>query len=254
MAEVSRIGIADILRQMRKVEVLSGEVQQMPRALPGAEGTERDASLLLEQVQEARRGQSGGRSTACRRHRPAGKGVDLRNRPDHARIERALRQYFAEAYDIEFGAGDAVAMLQITQLLIRSANAARDKLSFRSRQLPRKRIEGAGIDAFRFDHDANRRTKVAGDGVPLVRRHGEQFAASIAAVCGHKAQAALDRDIDMKRPRATFTRAAEQAGVKYALGHNQHQMTGFADFGVHGCSSSRGSSAAAEPARGWRQP
>src|SRR5882724_8457945 len=87
MAEVSRIGISDILCQMRKVEVLIGEVQQMPRAFPGAEGTERDASLLLEQVQEARRGQSSGCSTACRRHRPAGKRVDLRNRPDHARIE-----------------------------------------------------------------------------------------------------------------------------------------------------------------------
>src|SRR5882672_1740993 len=130
MAEMRRVGIADILRQMRKVEVLIGEVQQMPRTLPGAEGAKRDAGLLLEQVQEARRGQSSGCGTACRRHRPAGKGVDLRNRPRHARIERALRQYFAEAHDVEFGAGDAVAMLQITQLLIRSANAARDNLSF----------------------------------------------------------------------------------------------------------------------------
>src|SRR5712691_2069155 len=87
MAEVSRIGIADILRQMRKVEVLIGEVQQMPRALPGPESTKRDAGLLLEQVQEARRGQSSGCSTACRRHRLAAKPDDLRNRPDHARIE-----------------------------------------------------------------------------------------------------------------------------------------------------------------------
>src|SRR6202171_1507128 len=121
MAEMSRVGIADILRQMREIDILIVEVQQMPRTLPGAEGAKRDSGILLEQVQETRRGQSSGRSTACRRHRPAGKGVDLRNRPRHARIERALRQYFAEAHDIEFGAGDAGAMLQITQLFIRSA-------------------------------------------------------------------------------------------------------------------------------------
>jgi hypothetical protein len=33
MAEVCRVGIADILRQLRKVEILIGEMQQMPRAL-----------------------------------------------------------------------------------------------------------------------------------------------------------------------------------------------------------------------------
>src|SRR3977135_3579772 len=103
----------------------------MPRALPGPESTERDASLLLEQVQEARRGQSRGCSTARRRHRPAGKSIDLRDRPDHARIERAWRQRLAKAHGIEFGAGDAVAILQITQLRIRSANAAPDKMLFR---------------------------------------------------------------------------------------------------------------------------
>src|SRR5260370_40320927 len=50
MAEMGRVGIADILCEMRKVDVLIGEVQQMPRPFPGAEGTERDAGLLLEQV------------------------------------------------------------------------------------------------------------------------------------------------------------------------------------------------------------
>src|SRR5260370_28578392 len=87
MAEMRRVGIADILCQMRQIDILVSEVQQMPRALPGAEGTKRDASLLLEQVQEARRGQSSGCSTACRRHRLAGKSVDLGNRACNARIE-----------------------------------------------------------------------------------------------------------------------------------------------------------------------
>src|SRR5215831_3991398 len=59
MAEMRGVGIADVLRQMREVEILIGEMQQMPRTLPGAEGTERDSSLFLEQMQKARGGQSG---------------------------------------------------------------------------------------------------------------------------------------------------------------------------------------------------
>src|SRR6185312_528070 len=63
VAEMSGVGIVD---------VLIGEMQQMPRPLPGAERTEGDAGLLLEQMQEARCGQSGLRGAACRRHRLAG--------------------------------------------------------------------------------------------------------------------------------------------------------------------------------------
>ena len=55
MAEMRRVGIADILRQMREIEVLIGEVQQMPGPFPGPERTEGDAGLLLEQMQETRR-------------------------------------------------------------------------------------------------------------------------------------------------------------------------------------------------------
>ena len=50
------VGIADFLRQMREIEVLIGEVQQVPRAFPGPEGTKGNTGLLLEQVQEARDG------------------------------------------------------------------------------------------------------------------------------------------------------------------------------------------------------
>ena len=49
------VGIAYILREMREVDVLIGEVQQMPRPLPGAERAERNAGLFLEEMQEARR-------------------------------------------------------------------------------------------------------------------------------------------------------------------------------------------------------
>src|SRR5215471_14715683 len=52
VAEMRRIGIADVLRQMCKVDVLVGEMQQMARALPGPERTEGNAGFLLEQMQE----------------------------------------------------------------------------------------------------------------------------------------------------------------------------------------------------------
>src|SRR3954470_24715452 len=55
VAEMRGVGIADILRQMREVDVLVGKMQQMPRPFPGAERTERDSGLFLEQMQEARR-------------------------------------------------------------------------------------------------------------------------------------------------------------------------------------------------------
>src|SRR3979409_997089 len=57
VAEMGGVGIADVLREMRQVDVLVGEVQQMPRALPGTEGTEGDVGFFLEQMQEARRRQ-----------------------------------------------------------------------------------------------------------------------------------------------------------------------------------------------------
>src|SRR5437764_10685934 len=53
VAEMGGIGIADILRQMGEIDVLVGEMQQMPSAFPGAERTERDPGLFLEEMQEA---------------------------------------------------------------------------------------------------------------------------------------------------------------------------------------------------------
>src|SRR6185437_12371265 len=98
------VGVADILREMRKVDVLVGEMKQMPRPLPGTERTEGNSGLFLEQVQEARWRQSSFRSTARRRHRLAGEFPDLQNRARHPAIELAARQRFGEAERIEFGA------------------------------------------------------------------------------------------------------------------------------------------------------
>src|ERR1700681_999218 len=66
VAEMGGVGIADVLRQMREVDVLVGEIEQVPRAFPGPEGAEGDAGVLLEQMQEARRGKSSFRRAACR--------------------------------------------------------------------------------------------------------------------------------------------------------------------------------------------
>src|SRR5215216_271782 len=52
MAETGGVGVAYVLGQ---IDVFVDEMQQMPRALPGAERPERHAGLLLEQVQEPRR-------------------------------------------------------------------------------------------------------------------------------------------------------------------------------------------------------
>src|SRR5439155_26511378 len=92
VAEMRRVGIADVLRQMREVDVLVGEMQQMPRPLPGAERAERDSGLLLEQMQEARRRQPGFRGATRGRHRLAAKPSNLQDSAGHAWIENARRQ------------------------------------------------------------------------------------------------------------------------------------------------------------------
>src|SRR3954454_24079046 len=112
VAEMGGIGIADVLREMGEVEVLVGEVQQMPRALPGAEGAERDAGLFLEQMQETRSGKSGVRRACVRRHGLTREATDTGDRTRHARVEHAARQRLAKTHLVEFGGGDvAVATL-----------------------------------------------------------------------------------------------------------------------------------------------
>src|SRR5882724_3055448 len=118
------VGIADILREMRKVDVLVGEMKQMPRPLPGAERTEGNAGLFLEQMQEARRGQSGLGGAARRSHRLAAEFSDLQNRARHARIEFAPRQRFTKTQRIEFSAGELVACVMFAQFAIGGADAA----------------------------------------------------------------------------------------------------------------------------------
>src|SRR5256885_6745208 len=152
VAEMRGVGIADILREMRKVDVLVGKMQQMPRALPSAERTEGNARLFLEQMQEARRGQAGLRGAARRRHRLAGEFSDLQNRARHAGIEFAMRQRLAEAQQIEFGAGKIIGVM-FAQLAIGVANAADESRAFRPRQTPSEIFERAGTNALRLDHD-----------------------------------------------------------------------------------------------------
>src|SRR5437667_6864047 len=97
MAERSRVGIADVLRQVRQIEMLVGKVQQMPRALPGAKRAERYAGLLLEQMQEPRRRQTSRCGTIGGRHLAAGEIVEFCGGSTDAVIQLSVRQRFAKA-------------------------------------------------------------------------------------------------------------------------------------------------------------
>src|SRR5258708_1246463 len=164
MGEMGGVGIADIRRPMRKVDVLVGEMQQMPRPFPGPERAEGNAGLFLEQMQEARRGESCLRGAARRRHRLAGEFSDLQNRARHAGIEFARRQRFAKTKRIEFGAGERVAGVMFAQFAIGGANAAGESFAFRSRKTPFEVFRRTGWNTLRFVHAARYRTWVAGHG------------------------------------------------------------------------------------------
>src|SRR5258706_12416094 len=92
MAEMRRVGGADVLRQMRQIDILVGKVQQMPRALPGAKAAERYAGLLLEQMQEPRRRQACRCGTIGGGHFGGGEIVELCGGSLDAAIQPAVRQ------------------------------------------------------------------------------------------------------------------------------------------------------------------
>src|SRR5258707_7621144 len=96
MAEMRRVGIADVLRQMRQIDILVGKVQQVPRALPGAKRAERDAGLLLEQMQESRRRQTSRCGAIGRSHLAAGEIVEFCGGSFDAAIDVAIGQSLAE--------------------------------------------------------------------------------------------------------------------------------------------------------------
>src|SRR3978361_1965435 len=135
VAEMRRVGIADILREMREVDVLVGEVQQMPRALPGAERTERDSGLFLEQMQEARR-------------RPPRVRGAARRRPW---IVLAARSGLAETEGIEFGIGNGVAALTSPQRDIGRTNPVGEICALGSREPLDEILEHAGRNGLRLD-------------------------------------------------------------------------------------------------------
>src|SRR3954465_7247668 len=109
MAEMRRIGIANVLRQMREIDVLVDEMQQMPRPLPGAECAERDAGLLLEQMQEARRRQANRCGAVGRGHLDAAEIVEFRSRRADPAVDIALGQILSETELVEVGGGKAAA-------------------------------------------------------------------------------------------------------------------------------------------------
>src|SRR6266481_9294545 len=124
MAEMRRVGIADVLRQVRQIDILVGKVQQMPRALPGAKAAERYAGLLLEQMQEPRRRQTSRCGTIGGRHL-GGEIVELCGGSLDAMIQPAVPQRFAKAQLVEFSGGKTATPLLQPQALVSGANSLR---------------------------------------------------------------------------------------------------------------------------------
>src|SRR3954471_21618883 len=231
VAEMGAVGIADVLREMGEVEVLVGEVQQMPRALPGAEGAERDAGLFLEQMQETRSGKSGVRRACVRRHGLTREAADTGDCTRHAGVEHPARQRFAKTHLVEFGGGD-VAVATLAQQRVGGEDLAGIDGLVGSGEPLGQDLDHAIRHALRLQRDADRGAIVAGNGMPLVRQGDEQLASG-EGIIDRQMQAALDRDIDVTAAGGPLAGAAEQAGIEYPLRRDQHQMVGFATVIFH---------------------
>src|SRR3984957_14026386 len=126
MAEMRRVGVADILREVRQIDVLVDEMQQMPLPLPGAEGAKRYAGLLLEQMQEPGWRQIDRCRAIGRRHLAPGEIVEAQGSAPDALIDVAVRQFLTKNQPVEFGGGKAATPLLTAQGLIGGPNSLRD--------------------------------------------------------------------------------------------------------------------------------
>ena len=108
-------GIAYILRQMRKVDVLVGEMQQIPRTLAGAEQRKEMPVSSLNRCRKRDGDNPASAAQLAAVTGSAGEFSDLQNRARDAGIEFALRQDLAKAQEIEFGAGERVAGVMLAQ-------------------------------------------------------------------------------------------------------------------------------------------
>src|ERR1700731_1343871 len=120
---MGRIGIADILRKMREIDILVDEVKQMPCALPGPEGTKRDAGLLLEQMQESRWRQIDRRGAIGGGHLAAREIIKRRCGASDTAIDIALRKTLTERHLVELGGGKTAAASPQTQGFVSGANS-----------------------------------------------------------------------------------------------------------------------------------
>src|SRR6202047_1992359 len=127
-----RVGISDVLRGVRQIDVFVDEVQQMPRALPGAKGPKRDAGLVLEQMQEARWRQVNRRRAVGRGHLAAGEIIEHQSRTSDAMIHAAIGQPLAKRQLVELLSGKTAAPLLPAQGFVSGTNALRDGRRFRS--------------------------------------------------------------------------------------------------------------------------
>ena len=223
MAEMRRIRIADILRQMREIDILVDEVQQMARPLPGAEGTERHAGLLLEQMQEARLRQPHRRRAFGRVDIDVGKFAQPRDGLGDALVECAGRERLAEEDRVEFAGGESLATPGDPQRVVSATNPRRDRFAGRTPQPLFERQQRRRQHRFRLDHHADDRGIIALDAVHDIGRHHDDLASGHRTALGD-AEFPMQGDIDIQAAAGPLQRLAEQPGVKHPLRTDKHQM------------------------------
>src|ERR1019366_1153628 len=225
MAEMRRIGVADVLRQMGEIDVFVDEMQQMPRALPGAKRAKRDAGLLLEQMQESRRRQTSRCGAVGRRHLDAGEIIEPCGGSPDALIDVAIGQTLAEKQLVELAGGKAATALAQAQGVVSVADSPRELRRSRSGNSCAQVIHRRWLDRFRFDHQADDRGMLAFDAVGRIGRNHRHLADRLGLAPGDF-EASLHRGIDVESTAGALARPAQQARIKHPFGADQHQPPG----------------------------
>ena len=203
-------------------------MQQMPRPFPGAKGAKRYAGLLLEQMQEPGWRQIDRCRAIGRRHLAPGEIVEAQGGAPDARIDVAVRQFLAKNQPVEFGGGKAATPLLTAQGLIGGHEfVARCRAIPSRKHLAAQGNQRRGLDRFRLNHQADDRGMFAFDAVGHIGRNDRDLADHLRLALGDL-EAALHRGIDAETTAGSFSRPAQQAGIKHPLGADQHQPPGFA--------------------------
>ncbi len=217
------IGVADIQRQMRHVDGLVGEVEQVARPLPGPASAEGDAGLLLEEMQEARDREVRQRRAIGRRQRLAGIVAEERQDAADARIHPARGERRAEDGRVEGGGVHGLLGGVCAKAVIGLAQAAGEDGLVERGKLGGKPRQGLGIDAFRLDQHADDARMFGVDAVLGIGRHDRRLDRTLGRAHGPDAQASLHAGKGDEGAQRALLRPAEEARVEDALGPDQHE-------------------------------